>query len=75
MFHNGDRKNKYSINAIEGSEFESLLEEKVGSTIKSDSESYKIAWLDLRRDTDFAILDEIVAVLRKFENTGFKKTL
>jgi hypothetical protein len=73
MFHSGDRKNKFSINAIEGSEFELYLKGKVGATVKSDTETYKVAWLDLRIDTDFEKLEEIVVELSKFENTGLRK--
>ncbi|WHZ00428.1 hypothetical protein QNH48_15195 [Neobacillus sp. YX16] len=73
MFHNGDRKYKFSINAIEGSEFESYLEKKVGPTVKSDSEKYKVAWLDLNKETDFEKLEAIVVKLPKFENTGLRK--
>jgi hypothetical protein len=73
MFHSGDRKNKFSVNAIEGSEFESYLKEKVGSTVRSDSETYKVAWLDLSKDNDFEKLEDIVVELPKFENTGLRK--
>ncbi|MEY2195709.1 hypothetical protein AB7942_23680 [Neobacillus sp. BF23-41] len=72
MFHSGDRKNKFSINAIEGSEFESYLNEKVGATVKSDSETYKVAWLDLSKEADFEILEEIAVELPKFENAGLR---
>ncbi|WP_246944665.1 hypothetical protein [Bacillus pinisoli] len=73
MFHSGDRKNKFSINAIEGSEFEAYLKGKVGATVKSDTEGYKVAWLDLSKDADFEKLEEIVVELPKFEKVGLRK--
>ncbi|MBG9444027.1 hypothetical protein [Cytobacillus firmus] len=54
IFRRGDRKDKFLINAaFEGIEFESYLKEKVGATVKSDSETYKVAWLDLSKESDF----------------------
>ena len=73
MFHSGDRKNRFSINAIEGSTFEKYLKDKVGATVKSDSDTYKVAWLDLSKDADFEKLEEIVIDLHKFENNGLRK--
>jgi hypothetical protein len=73
LFHSGDRRNKFSINAIEGSEFEFYLKENVGATVKSDSEGFKVAWLDLSKDHDFDKLAEIIVELPKFEKTGLRK--
>lgn len=73
MFNGGARKNKFSINAIEGSEFESYLIENVEETVKSDTERYKVAWLDLNKEDDFEKLEKIVVELPKFENAGLRK--
>lgn len=73
MFHSGDRKIKFSINAIKGSDFEIYLKQKVGVTVKSDSETYKVAWLDLSMEHDFEKLEEIVVELPKFQNTGLRR--
>lgn len=73
MFHSGERKNKFSLNVIEGSKFEAYLKQKVGAIVKSDSETYKVAWLDLSKETDFEKLEEIVVELPKFEDAGLRK--
>lgn len=72
MFHSGDRRNKFSINAIEGSEFESYLKKNIGATVKSDSGGYKIAWLDLSKDDEFDKLAEIAVDLPNFRNKGLR---
>ncbi len=73
MFHSGDRKNKFSVNATEGSEFELYLKDKVGNTVRSDSDGYMVAWLDLTKDDDFDKFAEIAVELPKYETSGLRK--
>jgi hypothetical protein len=73
MFHGGKRANKFSINVTEGTEFETYLKGKIGETVLSDSEGYKVGWLDLNIDNDFDLLADILVELPAFEGKGLRK--
>ncbi|GEK33555.1 hypothetical protein [Kurthia sibirica] len=73
FYHGSTRKNRFAINALEDSEFEAYLNEIIGKTVLSDSEAFKVAWLDLGMEDEFEKLEDLTKELHRFEESGLRK--
>lgn len=73
FYHGSTRKNRFAINALDGSDFELYLNEVIGKTVLSDSEAFKVAWLDLSMEDEFEKLEDLTKELHRFEESGLRK--